>query len=138
MTESLEFEVIGLPSPQGSKRAFVNKHTGRAAIVDVNAPALRDWRSAIRQAAVDAMGDTPAPYYAGAVAVRLSFRFPRPASVKRVWPSVAPDVDKIARAALDALTQAGVWEDDARVVQLLAQKVYADRGGLSVEIRPVL
>lgn len=138
MSDSLEFNVIGLPSPQGSKRAFVNKHTGRAAIVDANPAPLRDWRSAMRQAAADAMGDTCAPYFTGPVAVRLTFRLPRPASVKRDWPSVPPDVDKLARAALDALTQVGVWEDDARVVQLLAQKVYAHRGGLSVEIRPVL
>lgn len=41
-------------------------------------------------------------------------------------PSVRPDLDKLCRAVLDALTDAGIWHDDSQVCSLSAIKVYAD------------
>ncbi len=36
-----------------------------------------------------------------------------------------PDLSKLVRSTEDALSDAGAWEDDARVVECLARKVYA-------------
>jgi crossover junction endodeoxyribonuclease RusA len=55
------------------------------------------------------------------VYVRLEFVLPRPVSTpkRRTPPAVKrPDVDKLARAVLDALTSAGALADDSQVVDL--------------------
>jgi Holliday junction resolvase RusA-like endonuclease len=132
----LTFEVVGDPVPQGSKRAFLPPGQTRPVIVDDNKGPLRTWRDTMRSAATDAMGQQPLPYFDGPVAVRLTFRLVQPKTVKRVYPAVKPDLDKLVRAALDAFTSARVWQDDAQVVQILTSKVYAQRGGLLVDIRP--
>ena len=62
---------------------------------------------------------------AGPVRVRMVFTLPRPAAAKkREYPHTKPDLSKLVRATEDALTDAGVWEDDARVVELTAAKAY--------------
>jgi len=50
---------------------------------------------------------------------------------------VRPDCDKLARGAIDALGEAGVWRDDAQVAELVATKAYAERSGLRVRVREV-
>jgi Holliday junction resolvase RusA-like endonuclease len=37
---------------------------------------------------------------------------------------VRPDIDKLCRAVLDAITMSGVIHDDAQVVSLFAHKFY--------------
>lgn len=74
------------------------------------------------------------PTLEGPIEVAIRFRLPRPASVKiakRPFPAVKPDVDKLLRNTLDALTQAGIYRDDAQVVDLYVEKRYAtdDPGG---------
>jgi Holliday junction resolvase RusA-like endonuclease len=62
------------------------------------------------------------------VAVGLRFYIPRPKSKKKAaYPDTKPDIDKLARAALDALSTV-IFRDDAQVVALQARKVYADAG----------
>ena len=48
-----------------------------------------------------------------------------------------PDLDKALRASFDAITDAGVWTDDARVVYVLASKSYGDRPGAEIAITPI-
>lgn len=132
---SIEFVVRGLPAPQGSKRAFRNPHTGRIAQVE-SSRRVAPWRSDVRDAALAAMGDRPP--LAGPLYVSLNFALPRPRSHYRsgrhadelrpsapAWPDGRPDVDKLSRACLDAMT-AIVWADDAQVVTLYAAKWYAN------------
>ena len=49
--------------------------------------------------------------------------------------AVRPDLDKLARAVLDALVGAGVIRDDAQVAELHATKGYGERPGLAVALR---
>jgi Holliday junction resolvase RusA-like endonuclease len=53
-----------------------------------------------------------------------------------MWPAKRPDVDKLARACLDALTQSGAIRDDAQVVMLGATKVYG-LPGMVMTVRPM-
>ena len=67
---------------------------------------------------------------------------PRPKSVsynKRPLPIISPDLDKLVRSIGDSLTDAGVWGDDAQVVSLACEKVYADdkQPGADIEIHSV-
>jgi crossover junction endodeoxyribonuclease RusA len=51
-------------------------------------------------------------------------RLVKPSAPKH--PAKVPDIDKLTRAVLDALTSI-VWVDDSQVVRLTASKVYVDR-----------
>lgn len=123
----MEFEVYGTPAPQGSKRAFVVK--GRAVLTEDNKRS-RPWRDSVAAAAVEAMGDRER--IDGPVGVDIDFWFVKPATVKRNHPSVRPDIDKLTRTVLDALTAAGVIRDDAQVCELTARKQYAEKPGATV------
>jgi Holliday junction resolvase RusA-like endonuclease len=66
--------------------------------------------------------------------VEVVFFLPRPKSVKREYPSVAPDLDKLLRGLFDACTAAKVWGDDSQAVDVIATKRYSDAPGCSVSI----
>lgn len=130
MQQSFLCWVVGIPVPQGSKTGKAVK--GRVVLYDDNAKALKPWRNLVRATAVKQMALRE--IITGPVWVTLDFYMPRPASVKRSYPSVKPDVDKLSRAVLDSLTAADVWEDDARVVSLTAREWYADTNPAGVRI----
>ena len=66
------------------------------------------------------------PLLSKPVRVTLAFFLPRPKTVKRAHPTskFSGDVDKHARAILDAMT-GSVYEDDAQVIDLRTTKEYA-------------
>ena len=117
------FHVLGTPEPQGSARAFVEK--GRAVVTSAN-PKMKRWRDRI---ATEAQAAGVEFIEQGPVVVRAEFRMPRPKSAPKraVVPVTRPDVDKLGRACLDALT--GIcYRDDSQVVTLSLTKVYAEIG----------
>ena len=139
--QPLRFLVAGVPVAQGSKR-----HVGKGIMIE-SSKQLQPWREAVIDAAQRAAGGHS--FFAG-VALDLSFRFPRPKAhygtgrnqgkLKSTVPLLkvtAPDLDKLCRAVLDALTQSGVLRDDALVASLYAEKRYDPRPGAEVVIRHV-
>ncbi len=132
----LAVHVVGTPKQQGSKRSFVVPLKGadpasgrkafRGVIVDDNKKPLKDWRTDVVVRVQDALTEASGVSWplVGPVAVRLIFAMPKPARPKWPWPAVKPDVDKLERAVLDAMTDAGVWKDDAQVVDLHSSKHY--------------
>lgn len=132
--------VHGLPIGQGSKVKLAH-----GAMVDDNAKRLRPWRSAVRSDAAGAMaqmypGELKLPLFGRGTPVHVGivFTFARPQShfgtgrnacvLKASAPSEHighPDIDKAQRAILDALTDAGVWQDDRQVSRITeAARVY--------------
>lgn len=112
--------VPGTPAPQGSKR-----HVGRGILVE-SSTAVGPWRERVALA-VHQAGWQP---LAGPVAVDLTFVMPRPKSApKRSTPPATkrPDIDKLTRAILDAISGIG-FVDDAQVIELHANKRLADPG----------
>lgn len=101
------FSAIGTPASQGSK-----KHVGRGIMVE-SSKALKPWRDTVTAAAFGA-----GPKLDGPLFVKMVFTLPRPKSArKKDWaPFHYPDVSKLARAAEDSISAAGLWADDARVV----------------------
>lgn len=128
-----EFEVDGIPVPQGSKSAWVSQAgpRPRAIMHDDNAKALKPWRALVQAAAAAVRPTAPIE---GPVLLVAEFRFVRPKTVRRDRPSVKPDLSKLLRAIEDSITNAGVWKDDAQVVTARVEKVYAERAGVRVRI----
>lgn len=126
----LRFSVAGVPVPQGSLKAFTNRKTGRAMLTSTSGQNLKDWRQAIAWSAQEAMQGFE--YLDGkhdAVNLTVTFVLQRPPSVPkaRAWPCVLPDIDKLLRSCLDALTGV-VYRDDAQVVNVWVSKQYAEPG----------
>jgi len=108
------FRVDGEPVPQGSVRAFNNR------IVHVKPRRLMAWRQAIEDA-------YPGEMFDGPITVKAVFSLTRPKTVTRPHPSVKPDIDKLTRALLDALT-GRAYVDDSQVVWIDVRKVYGPPG----------
>lgn len=85
---------------------------------------VKPWREAVKWAAIQ----SGARGLDGPLWVSMVFTIKKPKSAprrKRTWPATKPDLSKLARSTEDALTDAGTWADDARVVEYLRlAKVY--------------
>jgi crossover junction endodeoxyribonuclease RusA len=119
----ISFRVDGQPIPQGSMKV-INGH-----IIHSQGSALAAWRSAIALSA-KAAGARPTHE---AVSMTLVFIMNKPRTVTRLDPTVPPDLDKLVRAALDALT-AIAYKDDSQVIEIRAVKVYGESPGVEVVI----
>lgn len=118
----IEFFVPGRPAPQGSKR-----HVGRGILIE-SSKEVGPWRERVAIAAHTAMLHADTPIIAGAVSVCLNFVLPRPKSApKRSTPPAIkrPDLDKLERAILDAITGT-IIADDSQVISLTGYKRLAE------------
>lgn len=119
----MKIVAFGIPYPKGSKKLFgtyTDKETGavRGRMGDSGGKGLSQWNKAVEKAGRAAM--MGAPPMDGALVARFVFTMPKPASApktRRTYPNKKPDIDKILRSTMDALTKAGVYVDDARVVE---------------------
>lgn len=133
---TVSFFVPGNPVAQGSMKAVRNHATGQAMLTSTSGQNLKHWRDAIgltaRQQVTDIIDEGP-------VCLSLWFLVSRPKSApkKRTHPSVKPDIDKLTRAALDALSGIA-YRDDAQVVSLHVGKRYCqedEQPGVQVVLR---
>ncbi|MEK6312004.1 MAG: RusA family crossover junction endodeoxyribonuclease [Curtobacterium sp.] len=93
-----------------------------------NSPNLHPWRDRIRYVAMETQGPGWTPID-DAVLIAAEFYVKKPASrpkTRRSLPTTSPDLDKLTRAIGDALTSAGTYTDDARIVDLLPRVRYAE------------
>lgn len=131
--------VPGKPAPQGSKR-YLGRSGGKGITVE-SSKAVAPWRADIREALLAEIEAGGHQQLDGAVSVCLTFVMPRPASTpktRRTPPAIKrPDIDKLARAVLDAVGSAGAWRDDSQVIALTAHKRLAEiseTSGVVIEI----
>lgn len=123
--------VAGLPAPQGSKTR------GRHGGLYESSARVGPWRELVGLAARDKCASPTS----AAVGLALVFTFARPGGDfkkngglrARARPAMTtiPDLDKLARAVLDALAGV-VYLDDKQVVELGASKRYGERPGVFV------
>jgi crossover junction endodeoxyribonuclease RusA len=114
------FSVEGAPIPKGSTRAFIPKGWKRP-VITAASPKTKAWEQKVRRRAEE-QGYSEQP---GAFRVVLKFVLPRPKRLRSCPKHITrPDVDKLSRCILDALTGI-VWRDDSQVVALRATKRYA-------------
>lgn len=128
---NIELFAEGSPVPQGSFR-----HVGNGRIISAN-PKLNSWRQTIADQVAQ---QTPVRLIEGACVVRLVFTLPRPKSVpikRRTRPTTKPDLDKLVRATLDAISlerYVQILTDDSIVTDLHAAKRYDDHTPAGVRI----
>lgn len=130
--EDVTIVALGRPTPQGAIRSLGK---GRPS-VHGNAARLLPWRESIKLATLAALNGRER--LDGPVSVSVVFSFDKPRSAprtRRCWPVTrsSGDVDKLARACLDALVDGGAMFDDSQVVRLVAEKVHVgDDGALHI------
>jgi len=140
--DSFSFTVFGFePRPQGSKRYVGTRRTAAGnniPLIIEASPGLPVWRKAVSDAVKQAMQDSgDLSKFEGAVKVEAVFYLTRKPSVKRPYPTVPPDLDKILRSLMDGISAKGegVWGDDSQVVRLEVSKKYATgQPGVAVTI----
>ncbi|MCF3960332.1 RusA family crossover junction endodeoxyribonuclease [Streptomyces fuscigenes] len=138
---AFEVTVYGAPAPQGSKSAKRNKHTNRIHLVE-SSKYVKPWREDVVGAALVARGRGWKPL-TGPLAAEMVFTLTRPRShfgtgrnAEQVRPSApampagVPDLSKLARSTEDALTTAGIYRDDALLVEYrrLVKRYHTDHG----------
>lgn len=141
---ALTVRVYGTPAGQGQISCF-----GKGRAIHTNEKRLKPWREAVAKAALEAAGthrivksgQKPPTcsvcglltkrhgLLAGPLRVTITVTMESSAAVAKrgdVWPDNmrTTDVDHHARAALDALSLASVWSDDAQVADLHVVKAY--------------
>lgn len=130
------FFVPGTPAPQGSKR-YLGVKGGKGITVE-SSKRVAPWRADVR-AEAQKVFDAP---FDGPIAVSLTFVLARPKGHYRTgrhahllrdaapaWPASRPDIDKLARAVLDAV-KGIAWHDDAQVARLTVWKTYDEGVGI--------
>lgn len=131
----LKFVVYGIPRPQGSKRGFYRN--GRVVLVEASKQ-LPEWRGAVIESAKLAALESGWVTCDSACRVEVTFFLPKPKTVKRQFPIVPPDADKLLRAVFDSLTAAKVVSDDSVICDVIVLKRYADSPGAVVTVMPLL
>jgi len=135
-----DFVVEANPVGKGRPRAFrlgtgVRMHTP---------PKTKAYEQTIAFAAKLAMQGQP--LLSGPVSAVMTFSLPIPASwslrkaqeasLGQTLPTVAPDLDNLAKAVLDGCNGV-VFEDDRQVVTLHITKRYADKGRVAVSFEEI-
>jgi len=124
----MKIVVYGSPAPQGSK-SFKGIHGGHAVLAE-SSKRVAPWRQdvkAMAEAVIATRNLAPWEPMDGPLQLVVVFTLPAPQSLPKrraSYPSKLPDLSKLVRSTEDALTSAGVWRDDARVVECLAVKTY--------------
>lgn len=134
---SCTFFVPGEPKSQGSMKTITPKGASKPVVIHSN-PALKRWRKTVTQAADYLVREA----FVGGVVIDLTFHMLRPKTVTRPHPITrsAYDLDKLIRAVFDALTDSGAIEDDSRVVEVRARKVYVSKitdAGVQIRISAI-
>lgn len=130
------FYVPGVPAQQGSKNRWGQE----------DSPKTKPWRSHVTNTVREQMDQRGLDLTSGPVVVRCVFAFTRPkghtkldgnlsAAGRRAPFPMRPDVDKLLRAILDSLTDAGVYLDDRQVVHVNGARRWGFEPGATISVQ---
>lgn len=146
-----QVRVVCEPKGQPRPKARIVKPLGRASFIQFYDPHDADaWKAAVKRAFSAAGAGGVAPID-NPVSVSIDFLLPRPKYLCTPWyqqnaagelrARCKPDRDNAEKATLDALTDFGLWQDDAQVCEGPVRKRYhaiGDQPGarITVEVLP--
>jgi Holliday junction resolvase RusA-like endonuclease len=135
----MQFRVFGIPKAQPRPKVF--RRGNHVGVYDPGTAA--GWKKLIQD---EARKIWSGHKLVGPLHVTVGFIMPRPkshlkgdGSLRKQAPIHCiskPDVDNLAKAVLDALTDLGVWRDDSEVCFLDIGKVYGKEPGVIVSVLP--
>ena len=131
MKPTFSFNVYGIPAPGGSKTAFPVRGSKKINMVDA-CKYVGAWKNRVVIAARQAMAKSSLSFpLDGAILMIITHYVPRPKRpMNAFYPLSKPDNTKYLRATEDAISTAGVWKDDCRVIACLCGKEFATINGL--------
>ena len=122
MIKAFSFLVEGEPVGQGSMR-----HIGNGRLIAQNDKKLKAWRSAMVEAIKqEMMSNQEIVQFDGAAMLTVRFCIGEPAKLKRDYPTVPYDLDKLIRAVGDSCQDSGLVTNDSVFVNIVASKRYAE------------
>ena len=147
---------VFVPGSAVGQGSVISKVTKTGAVLTHHPESVKEYRLRLVQAITQVGTQREQRTWSGAAAVQVTHWVSRPRSHYRqgrfahllrpsapVWPVTrGADLDKVCRLVNDALTDAGVWRDDAQCVSLVATREFAPEGrglsGLRVLVLQVL
>jgi len=131
---SLIFTVYGTPVPQGSMKAFIPPGFSRPIITSDNEK-LKPWRNEVAGCALVEMKRNKFERCGRRVpiVIEVTFFFHPTKDRRMVHKTTKPDIDKLLRAMLDALTGI-VFEDDAQVTDCILRKRFDSPARVEITI----
>lgn len=123
-SDSVTFFALGTPRPKGSKDYKGRRRNGSAILVE--SANVRPWQTDV---AIHAR--LAGAKFTGPVEVHITFVVRRPKTISHNMAGLgrgAGDGDKLERAVWDGLVEAGMIEDDSRVVRWSGWKRLAEPG----------
>lgn len=133
MEQVFEIAVPGRPRPKGSMRAVQNRAQTGAYLIHDN-KRTKPWQRDIEKAARLFFCGDP---LASGIKLEIAFWFHKPALAtkkNRPYPTVKPDLDKLTRTVLDALSGI-VYLDDCQVISIDVTKRYSTDNFEGVNIK---
>ena len=130
--QPISFRVEGVPVAQPRHRAAFRG--GFAKMYIPKSHAIHAWKNAISRIAFESIENQLE--HAVKVDVLFVFKAPRKTEIGNFKAS-KPDIDNLLKAVLDALTDAGMWNDDSQVVQVSAAKMFGATPYMEISITPV-
>ncbi len=113
------FNILGKCEPKGSVSGFpIIRKNGKMGVVITHPKKVKAWQKIVSDAVAHH------EQLSGPLGINLTFYLERPKTVKREYPEVKPDLDKLERAMLDGLKP--LIGNDSKVVSLSSTKVYAN------------
>lgn len=128
----ITFRVEGVPIPQPRHRASFKG--GFARMYIEKSHAIHHWKNCIARIAFEHIENMIE--HCVKVDVLFVFKAKRKSEIGN-FKSSKGDIDNYLKAALDALTDAGMWSDDSQVVQVSAAKMYGATPYMEISITPV-
>jgi len=128
----MTFVVEGPPATKGSTVSLWS--AGGRILTHTDSPRLAAWTRAVQWSAKAAR--VPCVPKPGGVRIEACCSYLAPRAPAGAYPTRPPDVDKVARALLDALTGIA-YVDDAQVVELLISKRYGAEAAITITIAQV-
>lgn len=130
----LTFTVYGVALPKGNHRAITPRGMEFPVITESNRN-VKSWQQLVSEGASHALQQLPESdrvLLANGVRLTIAFYMPRPKKHRKrgvfVPHCVKPDIDKLTRGVLDALTHVA-YHDDKQVTEIVVGKYYADVDG---------